>query len=876
VDRERAGGTRFEVSHGAKALPIAGREAEIGLLRERWQSACTGEGQVVLLSGEAGMGKSRIVQELRHAAETVPHFALRYQCSPFHRNSALYPITAQLRMGCGIEDTDPPAVRLNKVRLLAAQAGTASEADIRLLDSLLSMPAAGNDATPALTAEEFKRDVLRVLLAQLLGLAAQKPVLMLFEDAHWMDPTTIEVVSETLMHIPSARVLIVITYRPDFKADWANAAHVTTLALSGLPRRHVLAIIDRVAGKKLPDELVELIIANTDGIPLFVEELTKTALELGIVHERNGRFELACPKATLTIPITLQDSLLARLDRHPAIKELAQVAAVIGREFSMDHLSALASSKGETLQAGIRELLRAELVHQRGGADRGTFIFKHALIQEAAYRTLIGARRQGLHARFAEFLLGLSTEFGETPPEVIAHHFTEAHQPERAIPYWLKAGQNAARRSANVEAIAHLRQGLQLIPQLADPAGQLACELRLQTEIGVPLIATHGYAAPETMVAWERTRALAEQLGEDAPLLRATYGLWAARMSAGQTRMALALSNRLIETGERTGDTGVRIVGLRVRGLTMHAMAEMPQARADLETAVSAYNPDQHSQLGLKFGQNPRMAANAILATVLWGEGRPNQARQLSLATVDEAVAFGHTNTLAYVLAYGACVVAMLRGDTAETERLADQLIAVARNNRLFLWEAYGEAYKGWAIRKAPGQADEAMRLLERSRNGFQRAGSALYQPLFDAIIASQLGLAGRCSDAVQRLRDAVEETERREELWCLPELLRLQARLVSCIGETAQAGDLLERALQVAREHRLLGWSLRVACDIARRLRDAGDHGRIAPLLQPIMDEFPEPEHTADWRRALALLADGGAYAARRETSSTAGSTNV
>lgn len=848
VVREQSGGTRFEISQGGNVSPIAGREAEIALLQERWRSACQSEGQAVLISGEAGMGKSRIIQEIRRTVETgAPCFILRYQCSPFRRNTPFYPIAAQLQHASGIEDGDSVLVRAQKLQLLAALAGPCTDADMKVLEALLFNNAVPSDAIKDAVADEFKHEVARVFRSQLRGLAASRPVLMLVEDAHWMDPTTVEVLSDLLMDIHSLPVLVLVTMRPEFKPSWANITHVATLTLNNLSRRHAQEIIDRVAGRKLPNQLVDLIIANTDGIPLFVEELTKTVLEMGIVQERNGEFELTSQRTALTIPITLQDSLLARLDRHPAIKELAQVAAVIGREFTFDHLAALASSTGEALQAGIQELVRAELVYQRGAARRGTFVFKHALIQEAAYRTLISGRRQGLHARLAQFLIELSPEIGDTQPELIAHHFTEAGQADRAIQFWLRAGRQAARRSANEEAIGHLRQGLQCVPQLTDAGAQLAAELALQAEIGVPLIATRGYAAPDTVSAWERTRALAEKLGQEEDLLRATYGLWASQASVGETRKALQLSNRIVEAGDRRQDNGIRIVGMRVRGLTLHVMGMLERAKTDLRAATEIYEPNRHAQLGLQFGQNPRLAADAVLASVLWSQGYPASAADISEKTIEAAREFGHANTLAYALAYGACLVAMMRSDAEATLRLANQLISVARDSRLNLWETYGLAYKGWALYQMNSKDSEATQLFELARNGFQRAGSALYQPLFDAMIA--IGTAPEL-DRIQRVHEAVMEAERREEVWCLPELLRQEAQLWRLNEDPVQANELLRRALEIAQKYQLRSLELRVVCDIVESDPEFDPH-----VLPQILQGFPEQEANADCRRAHALL---------------------
>ena len=854
---ERRAGTRFEAVHGRMLFPIVGREAEIALLRERWQSTRSGEGQVVLLSGDAGMGKSRIAQVLRDHIANDEHVALRLQCSPYHRNSALHPVITQLQYAAGLRPNDPPEMQMQKLEALA---GVESAEAVALLADLLSIPPLpANQASPRrkpldLSPEERKRKTLQVLLDQLLALARRQPVLMLLEDAHWIDPTTHELMSQCIVNLQDAAVLLLVTYRPEFQPDWASLSHVTTLALSGLPRRQAMAIIGNVTGgKPLPPELVNQILARTDGIPLFVEELAKAILELGILRDLGDRYELVSPLPTLSIPDTLHNSLLARLDRHPSTKELAQVGAVIGREFGHAHLSALASTKGDALNAAIRDLLRAELVHQRGPAHDATYVFKHALIQEAAYSTLVLARRQQLHAQCAASLRELSPEIGEQQPELLAHHYTAAGNTEEAVAYWLKAGRRSAERSANVEAVAHLRRGLQLLPGIADPARRDEVELRLLLEMGVPLIATEGYAAPATLAAWERARSLAEQRGEHHSLVRTLYGLWAARVSLGETRTALGLADRIIEIGTQEERDGVQLVGHRVRALTRHALGDFAAARAELEGVLALYAPDRHAGLRFEFGQDPCIAATAILSNVLWGQGHPDQAMRTSLENVERAAALGHANSLAYALAYGACIVAMLRGDAAETMRLADRLIEVATTHHLHLWRSYGNAYKGWALAKQ-GEAAAAVALLDDALRGFERAGSALYAPLVLGVAAYALARAGRHEAALAHAEAAVAEAGRREEAWCLPELLRLQARLLRRLGRGG-AGPLLDRALDLARAHGMRSWELRVACDVVALRRAEGQPEDAAALLRPLVESFPERADMPDRRRALALL---------------------
>lgn len=853
VLRERVAPTRFEAAFGQAIAPMVGRDAEIAILKERWKAATLGEGQAVLLSGEAGMGKSRIAQALHEHIQDQPHIIVRYQCSPFHRNSALYPAIAQMQFAAGIAATDPPEVKLAKLKPVLAQSGSDVEAVLPVFASLLGIPSSADQETSPVSAEELKRRTLQALVDQLLGLSRQRPVFMLLEDAHWLDPTSYQLMGEAIGSIADSRVLLLATFRPEFQHGWAGLAHVTSLALSRLPSWQAQGIIDHVgAGKSFPPELVQQILLKTDGVPLFVEELAKTILDLGVLREEGDRYILTRPLPSLAIPSTLQDSLMARLDRHPSAKEIAQLGAVIGREFPHTHISALSGLEGAQLLDAVRELLRSELVHQRGGLEHAIYVFKHAMVQETAYHTLVNARREQLHLHCAQILLELTPGIAEQQPELLAHHYEAGHDYPAAAGYWLKAGRRAAERSASVEAVAHLRHGLTAAAQITEAEQRAELEMLLNLELGVPLIATRGYAAPETIQAWETARALSEDRS-DRHFARALYGLWAARISLGETRTALGLASRLVELGAQMQDEGIRIVGHRVRGLTYQTLGEVASARSELDAALTLYDPTRHSQLGLEFGQNPRVSAMASLSIVLWLQGFPDRARATSLAAVAEATEAKHANSIGYALAYGACLVGLLRCDPVETAQLADQLIALAEERHFELWQAYGRSYKGWALARS-GDAVEAVRLLRLAQEGFSRAGSELYAPTIDGLLGYALRHAGQPQEALVCMSRAVAEAEKREEVWCLPELLRQRAALLRQTGEIEAAAANAARAIEIATQAGLLSPELRCTADIAAQLRRQGRNEDAAALLTPLIDRFTEGWDTPDLRWAMTL----------------------
>ena len=821
VLRERALATRFEASDGRAVSPLVGREAEAALLARRWAAACEGEGQLVLLSAEAGLGKSRLMHELREHAAARPHLTVRYQCSPMHTNSALHPVSAQLRFASGIGREDEPKDQLAKLAALLRQ-GTEDIAEaLSLLAGLLSIPTAIptalSDAMAELSAEQVKQRTLKVLIEQMLGLARHQPLMVLVEDAHWMDPTTQELMSLAVNAIKDVPVLILITYRPEFQHRWGGLPHATTLRLGRLTRPETRMLVTHVAGgKELPREVVDLVIARTDGVPLFVEELTKAVLGLGVLVEQEGRYVLKGSLSGLAIPATLRDSLLARVEGLASAKEVAQIGAVLGREFRRAHLAAMAAIDDAAIEEGVGKLMEEELIHQHGSRALVSYVFKHALVQEAAYHTLVQARRRQLHARCAEILLQLSPELVEEQPEILAQHYAAAGNFLAAAEHWLLAGRRAARHSAHLEAIGHLRAGLAALEEVEESDRSRELELLLELELGVPLIATQGYAARETGAAWDRARVLAEQRDDGERLAQALYGLWAARASDGHVRQALGTAERVIGIAERIHDPEIGLVGGRIRGLTWFMLGDLAAARADLERTIAGYEATRHAALAFRFGQDPRVSARAVLATVLALEGEPEAAREMGRLATEEARALRHTNSQAYSLAYGACMAAWMQGDPGETAVLAEQLALLARENRMRLWGAYGNSFRGWALVES-GRVAAGLALIEEALASFRDVGSGIYEPMHRGLYAAALARAGRPGAAGAAIEEAYAEARRREEIRCLPELLRLKARiaLAGRPGDEAAAELALASAIEAAREHRLPLWEAKAKADL-------------------------------------------------------------
>ena len=561
--------SRFEAMHKTKLPPPFGREEEIELLLRRWQHATQEEGRVVVLTGEPGIGKSHIALALEERLEGEPHITLRYFCSAHHTNSALFPFISQLERAAGFERSDSVTEKLSKLDALVAQS-TPDPEHAAVLANLLALPADDRYQLQELSPQKRKEKTLAALLAQLDGFAARQPVLMIFEDIHWIDPTSLELLTATVEHVPQLRVLLLVTARSEFTLPWPSYPHMTTVPLARLGRREGAALVERVtSGKRLPKEVMDEILARTDGVPLFIEELTKTLLETGPLQERNGHYVLERPLPALAIPTTLHASLMARLDRLAPVREVAQIGAVAGREFHYDLLSAVAGLPRERLEEALGQLVRSELIFRRGEIPHAVYTFKHTLVRDAAYAGLLKSRRVYLHAAIASALEQQFPEIVQTQPETLAHHLTEAGLIERAIEYWLQAGKNAALRSANLEAIAHLRRGIEVTGRLPAGEGKDRAELDLQLILGPCLIATQGPAASEAVATFARARELCERLGEPPEYLQVMFWLATVSVVRGELPQALEAVAALLSAAEARNDRPALINAIRGRAMIL-------------------------------------------------------------------------------------------------------------------------------------------------------------------------------------------------------------------------------------------------------------------------------------------------------------------
>jgi predicted ATPase len=503
--------SRFEALRRT-ITPLVDREEEVDLLMRRWEEAKRGNGCIVLISGEPGIGKSRIVQTILERLSDEPHTRLQYFCSPHHQDNALYPSITQLERAAGFKRGDTAEQRLDKLEAVLAQATNDVSEVAPLFAELLSIPLGDRYPPLNLTPQRRKQKMLRAKIAQIEGLAARRPVLMVTEDVQWIDPSSLELLEMNIERLPTLPVFLIITFRPDFTPPWVGQSHVTLLSLNRLtPGQRAEMITQVIRGKVLPKQITEQIIDRTDGVPLFVEELTKAVVESGMLAEIGGRYVMPGAAPPLTVPSTLQDSLMARLDRLSPVREVAQIAAALGRHFSHELISAVASMTRQQLDDALEQLVAAELIFRRGTPPDAEYTFKHALVQEAAYESSLKSKRQQYHLQIVQALERQFPEITDAQPHILAHHYTEANLRKQAIPYWQKAGQKAVQHSANAEAVNYFTKGLEVLKAMPESPERFQQELELQLALGTPLIATKGFAAPEVGGVYARARELCQQ-----------------------------------------------------------------------------------------------------------------------------------------------------------------------------------------------------------------------------------------------------------------------------------------------------------------------------------------------------------------------------
>jgi class 3 adenylate cyclase/predicted ATPase/tRNA A37 threonylcarbamoyladenosine biosynthesis protein TsaE len=853
--------SRFEALHTPGLTALVGREEESELLLRRWSKAKTGEGQVVLLSGEAGIGKSRLTVALLERLAEEPYRRLHYFCSPQRTNSPLYPIIGQMERAVGLAHDDTPQARLDKLDVMLAETSTSIQ-DVVLLAEMLSLPNDGRYPALKLTPQQRRERTLDALNLQMETLSRSSPVLMIFEDAHWIDPTSLEALGRAVDRIRALRVLLIMTFRPEFEPPWIGQPHVTALMIGRLTQRHVDAMIAQVVGNKsLPVGIRRDIIERTDGIPLFVEEMTKAVLETESEDEAR-RTAALIPSSAPAVPASLHASLMARLDRLGRAKELAQIGAAIGREFSHALLAALVGKPEAELGSGLGRLIQAGLLYRQGEPPHATYLFKHALIQDAAYGTLLREPRRALHARIVETLESQFTEEIEKQPDLLAGHCMHAGQIEKAARLWGKAGQRSAQRSALVEAIQQITLALDRIATLPGTPALRQEEIKLQVALISPLLPVKGYAAQETKAAVERARLLIEQaeaLGEPPqdPLLLFSVLYWqlVERLVAFDGDVLCELAAQFLALAEKQTATAPLMIGHRLRGFSLFLTGDVVEGRAHLDRAIALYNPAQHRQLAMRFGQDVGVAILSWKSVALWLLGYPDAALADTKRALKEAREIGQAATLMYALLV-ASITHVICGNYAEASAIIDELTALTDQTGSLFWGAWGMMQRGCVLALAC-KASDAVHTITSGITAWRSTGSTAVIPSYLSYLAGAHADLRQFDNAARRIGEAMTAVEATKERWYEAEVNRIAGEIavLSLEPDVAKAEIYFDRALAVARKQQAKSWELRAAMSMARLWRDQGKRQQARGLLASVYGWFTEGFDTLDLKEARALL---------------------
>ena len=853
--------SRFEALRGSALTPLVGRDEEIDLLLRRWSRAKTGEGQAVLLSGEAGIGKSRLTAALLERLASEPHTRLRYFCSPQHVDSAFHPIIGQIERAAGLAYDDKPQAKLDKLDAVLAQTSTSPQ-DAALFAEMLSLPNDGRYPALDLTPEQRRQRVLEALMSQLAGLARRQPVLMIFEDVHWIDPTSLEVLGRTVDRIKTLPALLIVTFRPEFNAPWVGQPHVTSLTLNRLGEREAAAIIVRLAGNQaLPADVMAEIVARTDGIPLFVEEMTKAVLEA----ESEGaarRMVAAVPSPALAVPASLHASLMARLDRLGPAKEVAQIGSAIGREFSHALLASVVRKPEAELGSALDRLVQAGLLSRQGVPPQASYLFKHALVQDAAYGTLLREPRRALHARIAETLESQFSEIAESQPEILARHCTEAGLIEKAAGLWGNSGQQSLARSALIEAAAQFTRALDQIATLPGTAALRREQIRLQVALITPLIHIKGHAATETRAAAEQARSLIEQaeaLGEPSedPLLlySVLWAFWVANNVAFNGDACRDLAAQFLTLAEKQRATVPLMVGHHLMGMSLFYMGNFTEGLGHLDQAIALYDPAEHRPLATRFGQDTAVAISAYRSRALWPLGYPEAALRDADEALRNAREIGQAATLMHAL-FHASIPHALCGNCAAAAAQAQELVALAEEKGALLWKAGGMMNQGCVL-ALTGRASDATEMLISGIAAWRTTGATVWMPFLLPHLARAHAELGQFEAAWRCIGEAMTAAETTKEKWCEAEIHRAagEIALMSSEPDAAKAQVHFERAIAIARAQKTKSWELRAATSLARLWRDHGERQQARNLLAPIYGWFTEGFGTPDLKEAKALL---------------------
>jgi class 3 adenylate cyclase/predicted ATPase len=841
---ERLTHSRFEVRSGGQPGTLFGREQELTVLCEHWSQAAAGDARAVLLLGEAGIGKSRLIQAMAEAINEQNCFQIRYQCSPYYRDSPLYPVVQQLRRAAKISTEDSDDTKLDKLQSLLDVAGQATEG-VSLIADLLGIRMHTRYPAPEISPQMQRVQTLSILVEQLLGLASQQPVLVLVEDIHWIDPTTLEMFQLSLDRIGRSSVMLLFTSRPDGAPALAVHPAVTRLILNRLGQAAVGAIASSIAGmRRIPSSILDEIADRADGVPLFVEELTKAVVEMAEGTQLEDR------TATAAIPATLHDSLMARLDRVPGVKRVAQFAACIGREFHYQTLAAIAGLSSTELELALDRLASAELIFCRGAPPEANYAFKHALVRDAAANSLLLSERRRIHGGIADALASSSPP---GPPELIAQHAEAAGKAETAIEKWLQAGHGAANRYANVEAISYFERALKLVLSKHEDEARDRQELEILIALGVPQIAAHGYPSDAVERTYSRARTLCERLGDQEHLFFALRGLWNCIFDRADLQQSLDIANTLLDRAREGRDPDQLGLAYRAVGATRFNRGEFSQSLAAFSKGVEACENLGSDNAVKVYGEAPAIISMAYSGWVHCIQGRLAEGLECGERALELARQCGYPLVTAFTNDIHCNTLSELRRTTA-CFGLAEEALKFSRDHLLIFWEA-GLAIKGGWARAHVADPAAGIQQLRSGIENWKRTGAALHLPTWNCRLAEALLLVDATQEAATVLEDALEGAYRNEEFFMLAELHRFRGRLHLRLSRAAEAEADFLRANEVARQQGAKLFELRAATDLAQLWADRGNAKEAAEILTPVYDAFPKCLDTPDLKQARQLL---------------------
>src|SRR5262245_7245090 len=858
---ERKVESRFKARQSHEITQLIGRDRELWQLSALWDRAKRSVGQVALVRGEPGIGKSHLCETFLDRISKEPHATIRYQCSPYRSNSPFYPIISQLEQAIGFEQSDTPETKLEKLKGALSQAAKATQNDILLYADLLSISPARREPAPGSTPKQSKDLMIAVLTRHLLDIARQQPLVIVLADAHWIDSSTLELVDQIVSSIEASRVLVLIKFRQGFCPRWLGSPHVTMLSLDRLGRDESRAIISQVTrGKELPQEIQEQIICKTDGVPLFVKELTMSVLESGLIKDEGCRYvAVVDPIPPFAIPVTLLGSLTARLDRLGAAKEIAQIGAAIGHEFPHRLLADVVPASVNSLNAGLKQLVAADLISIHGEPPDATYIFKHALVRDAAYAMLSRSKRQQVHHRISDALEKNFPNTIETRPELLAHHLEQGGLILRAVDYLRKAGQRAIQHSAQTEAIGHLKNALALLQSLPVDAAHAQMALELEVMLGQALTASRGYAAPETKKTLLRAKMLIDDRTDPAKRFSVLYGVWAGHYVGGEVTNQQRAAIEFLAEAKRHNDTAARCMAHRVFASTCLVRGEFDAGLRHLKQARALFDCEDHSRLRFQYGQDIGAATLCYLSWALWHVGHVEQAAKVADEAIRRAEALSHPHTLAYTLCHARAFIDIFNRQWEEMQAYAHVIVSLCAEHGLSHWMNCGRVFEGWAA-VCGGDVVSGLETLREGLAGWRKAGAKLWLPIFSMMEAEAYAKAGRNDDALEAIDRAIAVSAETGERWALAEVLRVKARLLPLTGATGLAAvreveTLLIRSLNTARHQGARCWELRASGDLGRFWKEQGRMKEATQLLQAIDAQMTNGFDTIDLRDSTFAL---------------------